>query len=140
MGGSRLMAFDWGLRNIGIAVGNSALGTSQPLTIVRARDGAADFSAIAGLVKEWSPDLLLVGDPLNMDGTEAEITPRARKFARQLEGRFNLPVVMVDERLSSREAKAEQLERGHGGHWGRQPIDAEAADIILRTWLNANDG
>ena len=139
MGGSRLMAFDWGLRNIGIAVGNSALGTSQPLTIVRARDGAADFSAIAGLIKEWSPDLLLVGEPLNMDGTEAEITPRARKFARQLEGRFNLPVVMVDERLSTREAKAEQIERGHGGNWGRQPIDAEAADIILRTWLNTNE-
>jgi len=71
MGGSRLMAFDWGLRNIGIAVGNSALGTSQPLTIVRARDGAADFSAIAGLIKEWSPDLILVGKPLNMDGTES---------------------------------------------------------------------
>ena len=135
---ARVMAFDWGLRNIGIAVGNSTLGTSQPLTIVKARDGAADFKAIGALIREWQPDLLLVGEPLNMDGSEAEITPRARKFARQLEGRFNLPVALVDERLSSREAKAEQRDRGHRGHWGDQPIDAEAADIILRTWLSEN--
>ncbi len=133
---ARVMAFDWGLRNIGIAVGNSALGTSEPLTIVRARDGAADFDAIGKLIAEWQPGQLLVGEPLNMDGSDADITPRARKFARQLEGRFNLPVSLVDERLSSQEAKANQKERGHHGHWGSDPIDAEAADIILRTWLS----
>lgn len=129
------MAFDWGLRNIGVAVGNLTLGTSQPLSVLRARDGAADWNAVAALINEWQPEQLLVGEPLNMDGTEAEITARARRFSRQLEGRFNLPVTLVDERLSSREAKAAHIERGHHGNWGDTPIDAEAAEIILRTWL-----
>lgn len=130
------MAFDWGLRNIGVAVGNVSLGTSQPCEVLRARDGVPDWQALEALLKEWQPEQLLVGEPLNMDGSDAEITPRARKFSRQLAGRFNLPVTLVDERLSSREAKAEQRERGHRGDWGSAPIDADAADIILRTWLS----
>ena len=80
----RVLAFDWGLRNIGVAVGNRQLGTSEPLTIVRARDGVADWQTIGKLLSEWEPEILIVGDPLNMDGSEAEITPRARKFSRQL--------------------------------------------------------
>lgn len=133
----RVMAFDWGLSNIGVAVGNLDLGTSQPCGIVRAKDGRPDWRAIETLLKEWQPVQLIVGEPLNMDGSDSDITPRARKFSRQLAGRFNLPVDLIDERLSSRAAKADQRERGHRGDFGSHPIDAEAADIILRTWLNS---
>ncbi len=133
---NRIMAFDWGLRQIGVAVGNRLLGTSEPLTAVRARDGAADWGAIAALIDDWQPGLLLVGEPLHMDGSDSPMAARARKFSRQLHGRFGLPVTLVDERLSSRAAKSEALEQGHHGHWGSSPIDAEAANIILCTWLS----
>jgi len=136
----RIMAFDWGLRQIGVAVGNRLLGTSEPVTAVRARDGAADWAAIAALIDEWQPDLLLVGEPLHMDGTDSPMAGRARKFSRQLHGRFGLPVILVDERLSSRAAKSDALERGHHGHWGSAPIDAEAANIILCSWLAEQRG
>ena len=129
------MAFDWGLRNIGVAVGNLALGSCQPCGIVRAKEGRPDWGAIETLLKEWQPAQLIVGEPLNMDGSDSEITPRARKFGRQLEGRFNLPVLMADERLSSREAKYQQRERGHRGNYNERPIDDEAAMIILASWL-----
>lgn len=135
----RVMCFDWGMRNIGVAVGNRLLGTSEPLTIIRARDGAADWTALAALLAEWQPDLVLVGEPLNMDGSDADITHRARKFSRQLHGRFNLPVVLVDERLSSREAKWESRAQGHRGDYNERPIDAEAADVILRAWFERGE-
>ncbi len=131
------MAFDWGLRNIGVAVGNRHLGTSEPLTTVRARDGVADWPAIEQLLEEWQPECLIVGEPLNMDGTEADITPRARKFSRQLQGRFGVKVELVDERLSSHEAKLNARESGHRGNYRQNPIDAEAAHIILQTWLGS---
>lgn len=131
------MAFDWGLRNIGVAVGNRHLATSEPLTTVRARDGVADWPAIEQLLEEWQPECLIVGEPLNMDGTEADITPRARKFSRQLQGRFGVKVELVDERLSSHEAKLNARESGHKGNYRQNPIDAEAAHIILQTWLGS---
>ena len=129
------MAFDFGLRQIGVAVGNAELTTTQPLSILRARDGVPDWSAVGRLIEEWQPDLLVVGDPLNMDGTASELGARAGKFARRLGGRFNLPVAMVDERLSSFEAKQASREHGHRGDYRKQPIDSLAAELILRTWL-----
>ena len=91
----RVMAFDWGLKNIGVAVGTRALGTSQPCAVIKAKDGSPNWAEVEALIGTWNPALLVVGDPLNMDGSDAEITPRARRFARQLEGRFGLTVVMV---------------------------------------------
>jgi len=132
----RVMAFDWGLNNIGVAVGNCLLGTSEPLATVKARDGAADWQAITKLLAEWQPEHLIVGDPLNMDGSVADITPRARKFSRQLHGRFGLPVDLIDERLSSHEAKLHARDAGHKGDYGKHPIDAQAAQLILQTWLS----
>lgn len=132
---TRVMAFDWGLKNIGVAVGTRNLGTSQPCAVVKARDGAPNWPEIESLIDTWKPLQLVVGDPLNMDGTEAEITARARRFARQLEGRFGLPVAMVDERLSSKTAKADKAALGHDGDYKKNPIDADAANIILQTWL-----
>lgn len=131
----RLMAFDYGLKQIGVAVGNALLNTSQPLLVLKAKDGQPNWDAVSALIDEWQPDLLLVGDPLNMDGSVSELAERARKFGRRLEGRFGIAVLPVDERLSSFEVKQQQRERGHSGDYKKAPIDSLAAELILRDWL-----
>lgn len=131
-----VLAFDFGLIQIGVAVGNTLLRSTQPLAILRAKEGIPDWQALEQLVREWQPDLLLVGDPLNMDGSDSELCERARKFARRLHGRLGLPVTMVDERLTSFEAKQISRERGHRGDYKRRPIDSQAAELVLRSWLN----
>ncbi len=130
-----MLAFDYGLRQIGVAVGNSPLGTTQPLAILKARDGQPNWDEVAALCREWQPDLLLIGDPLNMDGTVSEFAQRARKFARRLEGRLGVAVEMVDERLSSFEVKQQQREAGHSGDYTEHPVDDLAAELILKDWL-----
>lgn len=131
-----VLAFDFGLVQIGVAVGNTLLRSTQPLAILRAREGIPDWQALEQLVRDWQPDLLLVGDPLNMDGSDSELCERARKFARRLHGRLGLPVTMVDERLTSFEAKQVSREQGHRGDYKRRPIDSQAAALVLQSWLN----
>tara|TARA_R110001599_G_scaffold353459_1_gene592673 strand:- start:382446 stop:382877 length:432 start_codon:yes stop_codon:yes gene_type:complete len=130
-----IMAFDYGMRQIGVAVGNSLLCSTQPLAVIKANDGVPDWQMLTQLVTEWKPDILVVGDPLNMDGTESELCQRARKFGRRLHGRLGLPVDMTDERLTSFEAKQISRERGHKGDYKREPIDSQAAELVLQTWL-----
>ena len=132
------MAFDFGLSQIGVATGNCLLGTTAPLPILRAKDGIPEWRLLESLVAEWGPDLLVVGDPLNMDGSDSKLGALAAKFARRLHGRLGLEVQMVDERLSSFEAKHESRERGHRGDFKRQPVDSLAAELILRTWFAEN--
>ena len=129
------MAFDYGLRQIGVAVGNSLLRSTQPLAVIHAKEGVPNWQALTQLIEEWRPELLVVGDPLNMDGSESELCQRARKFARRLHGRLGLPVEMADERLTSFEAKQISRERGHRGNYKRDPIDSQAAELVLQTWL-----
>jgi putative Holliday junction resolvase len=135
-----VMAFDFGLRQIGVAMGNCLLGTTRPLPIIKAKDGQPEWAALEALIDEWRPDLLVVGDPLNMDGSASELSALAGKFARRLHGRLGLEVAMVDERLSSFEAKHNSREQGHRGNYKRQPIDSLAAELILKTWLAENAG
>jgi|TARA_R100000005_G_scaffold85934_1_gene54576 putative Holliday junction resolvase len=135
-GSSTLLAFDYGLRQIGVAVGNSLLGTCQPLCVLRARDGIPDWEQVNALVVEWQPGLIVVGDPLNMDGSVSPLALRARKFARRLHGRLGIPVEMSDERLTSYAVKSEQRERGHRGDYRAVPVDSHAAELILQAWLN----
>lgn len=129
------MAFDFGLRQIGVAVGNCILFTTQPLVVLRAREGQPQWDSVASLLGEWQPDLLLVGDPMNMDGSSSDMAERAGRFARRLHGRFGLPVEMADERLTSFAVKQEQRERGHRGDYHRQPVDSLAAELILQGWM-----
>lgn len=129
------MAFDYGMRQIGVAVGNTVLGTTRSLPILKARDGVPDWRQLEALVGEWQPEALVVGEPLNMDGSASELSRRAGKFARRLQGRLGLEVALVDERLSSFEAKQLSRERGHRGDFKRQPVDSEAAELVLRAWL-----
>ncbi|BBI47650.1 putative pre-16S rRNA nuclease [Vreelandella olivaria] len=110
--GQRLiLAFDYGTRRIGVAVGNELLRSARELTPLPARDGIPDWNVVSRLLSEWQPDLLVVGLPLNMDGSESEMSTRARKFGNRLHGRFGKPCEMVDERGTTREA----ADRSRGG-------------------------
>ena len=129
------MGFDFGLRQIGVAVGNLATRSSQALTTLRARDGIPDWAALEALVREWQPQQLVVGKPLNMDGTDSELSKRAEKFGRRVQERLRLPVSFEDERLSSFEAKQLLSEQGHRGDYRADPADSLAAKLILDTWL-----
>ena len=126
-----ILGFDYGTRRIGVAVGQSITASATPLATVRATDGRPDWDHITRLVEEWKPAALVVGLPYNMDDSEADIAPRVRRFARQLEGRYRLPVHLVDERLTSVEA-----ERRLGADAERSGrLDSLAATFILETWL-----
>ena len=127
-----LLGFDYGPAKIGVAVGQTLTGTATPLTTLRAVKQRPDWAAIGRLIESWRPDRLVVGLPLNMDDSEAPVAAGARRFARQLEGRYRLPVALVDERLTSRGAR-EAL----GGRPRRiEELDALAAKLILETWLS----
>ncbi len=131
-----LIAFDYGLRHIGVAVGQRLIASSNPVGVVKARDGAPDWPAIEKILRDWEPDLLLVGLPLNMDGTDSPMAERARKFARQLHGRFSKSVELVDERLTSFAAKQTRREQQASTDFGRDTVDAEAACILLQDFYN----
>ncbi len=130
-----ILAFDFGLRQIGVAVGNMQMQTSQALAIVNAKNGKPDWQAIEKLMKDWQPNLLVIGDPLNMDGSAGKMSDRANKFARRLHGRWGIAIEMADERLSSFEAKQTMRELGHRGDYKDKPIDSYAAQLILQTWF-----
>ncbi len=128
-----LLGFDYGTAKIGVAVGQQLTGTATPLETLGMVKRRPDWQRIAGLLEEWCPDALVVGHPLEMTGCEASNAEGAKRFARQLHGRFKLPVHLADERLTSREA---WLRLGNAA--GKQPsrVDAFAAKLILETWLN----
>lgn len=129
-----LMAFDFGLRRIGVAMGQEMIGTGQPLAMILADNGTPDWAQIEKLLVEWQPDLVLVGLPLNMDGSENDMCGRARKFGKRLHGRFHVPIEMVDERLTSYEAKGQVMAAGGSRDYGRHGVDDRAAVLILETW------
>ena len=130
-----LICFDFGTTHIGVATGQSVTQSASPLTVLRARDGIPDWLAVEKILTEWKPDLVLVGLPLNMDGSESELSGRARKFANRLHGRFGLPVELVDERLSSFEAKGEILRETGSKNFKRSEVDSLAAKLILESWF-----
>jgi putative Holliday junction resolvase len=128
------LSFDFGTRRVGVASGNTLLRRAQPLKTVAA-EGDARFAAIARLIVEWQPDALVVGVPFHPDGAAHENTQRARRFARQLQGRFRLPVHEVDERYTTTEALAQAVHAAPG-RVGAADTDAAAAAIILDQFLS----
>ncbi len=118
------LSFDYGQKRTGVAVGNRLLGTAHPQGTISA-EGAARFVKIAQYLKDWQPDALVVGVPFHPDGASHDNTERARRFARQLRGRYQLPVFEVDERYSTTEARSQ----------GARDADAAAACIILEQFL-----
>lgn len=133
-----LLCFDYGTKTIGVAVGQTITQTANPLTDLPARDGIPDWAQLGKLLAEWQPDLLIVGLPLNMDGSESELCQRARKFANRLHGRYGLPVTLTDERLSSFEAKGEIIQRTGSRQFKTNNVDSLAAALILESWFQHN--
>lgn len=139
LGQGTVLGFDFGLKRLGVAIGQAVTATAQPLTTLTARDGAPDWEAVAGLIAQWRPTALVVGMPRNLDGSAHALAPRVERFCRQLQGRFALPVYTVDERLSSREAEARLKQARRAGRRGRVQkleIDSLSAAIVLETWLS----
>jgi len=128
------MAFDFGTKQIGVAVGQTVSKTAQALTLLKASNGAPDWQIIDQLVQEWQPDAFVVGLPLNMDGSVSHMSGRARKFSNRLTDRYHKPCHLVDERLSSVEAR-EELSTSDDSKKKNTKIDSLAAALILRSWL-----
>ena len=132
--GGTVLAFDFGFRKIGVAVGNTLTKTTMPLDIIYTKNGGPPWNDIENLLEEWKPLSVIVGDPINMDDTFSEMSGKARKFAQRLHGRFSVKVLMVDERLSSFEAKS-FFQNGFGGKTNSDNIDSFAAEIVLKSWM-----
>ena len=131
-----ILAIDFGLTNIGVAVGQKVTNTASELTTLKAKNGHPNWSEVRKLVETYSPSLLLVGYPLNMDGSESEMSKRARKFTAKLEQVTNTSTKLVDERLSSKEAETLAENRGLKNY--RKKIHETSACLIAQTWLNEN--
>ena len=130
-----VLAFDFGEKRIGVAVGEWALGQAHPLTTIHGEANAGRFAAIAALIREWQPGSLVVGLPVTLDGSAHAMTARCTRFANQLRGRFGLTVDYAEERLSSVEAEEKLRDCGHNAQSAREHIDALAAQIILQYYF-----
>ena len=136
--GSRtVLGFDYGTKSIGVAIGQEITGSASALKALRAADGIPDWDEIGKLLKQWQPDLVVVGLPLNMDGTEQEITVRAKKFARRIEGRFGCRVVMQDERLTTVSAREHLFDSGGYRALKKGSIDSYSAVLILEDFFDS---
>jgi putative Holliday junction resolvase len=131
-----VLAFDFGERRIGVAVGEHLIQSANPLTTIDDESNDVRFAHIQGLIQEWQPTLLVVGMPLSLDGSETEMTQLCKKFARRLNGRFNLPVALIDERYSSAEASQLLNETGIRGRAQKMMLDQVAAQTILRSYFD----
>ena len=132
-----VLAFDFGEKRIGVAVGETMLKTAHAHTTINSETTETRFTAIKKLIDEWQPSLLIVGLPTYLDGTEHTLTQLAKKFAQRLEGRFNLPVMMIDERLSSAEASQQLSDAGINAREQKSIIDAVAAQVILQSYFDS---
>lgn len=130
-----VLGFDVGTHWTGVAVGQTRTATASPLESIRVRNGKPDWPRIEALIREWQPDRLIIGLPTGMDGSPHAMTKTARRFARQLEGRFHLPVALSDERLTTREAW-QIAESSASRRLDKPDIDGIAAVLIVETWLS----
>jgi putative holliday junction resolvase len=130
-----VIGFDFGMRSMGVAVGQAVTRTATPLAALKARDGVPDWALVTTLINNWQPHALVVGIPLNMDGTEQPVTVAARRFARKLGGRYRLPVHEVDERLTTVEARTQLFEQGGYKALDKTAVDSYAAKLMVEQWL-----
>ncbi len=130
-----LLAFDFGTKSIGVAIGQRVTGTARPLAALKAQNGTPDWNLLERLLKEWQPDEVVVGLPLNMDGSEQLLTARARNFANKIHGRFGVRIALHDERLSTVEARSGLF--AHGGYraLNKGSVDSASAVIILESYF-----
>jgi len=132
---STVLGFDYGEKRIGVATGQTITASATPLTTLTAINQKPDWDRIEKLINEWKPDALIVGLPTYLDGTFSEMTKKAQRFSRQLDGRFHLPVYLINEALSSFEAEQHIAKKDQHN---KQEIDKMAAAIIVQSWLEQN--
>lgn len=130
-----VIAFDFGMKSIGVAIGQSITGTASPLQALKAQDGIPNWDMLQTLISQWQPDALLVGLPLNMDGSEQAITTSVRRFVGRLKHKYHLPVFLHDERLSTVDAKAKLFELGGFKKLSKEKVDSVSACLIYESWL-----
>ncbi|ATC93605.1 Holliday junction resolvase RuvX [Pseudoalteromonas tunicata] len=140
IGERTVLGFDFGTRSIGIAVGQEITGSASPLKAINARDGIPNWDEIAAIVNEWQPDLLVVGLPLNMDGTNQEVTFQAKKFANRLHNNYGLPVETQDERLTTADAKSQLFAQGGFKKLTKGNVDSMSALLILESYFENQYG
>lgn len=130
-----LLGFDFGMKRIGVAIGQTVTQTARPLETLQAKDGIPVWASIEKLIEKWQPGALVVGIPLNMDGTEQKITGNARQFAATLRERFHLPVYEMDERLTTKAAREQLFAKGGYKALQDGQVDGVAAQLILQNWF-----
>ncbi len=135
---STILAFDYGLKSIGVAIGQRLTGTASTLKALKAQDGTPNWEQIEALLKEWQPELVVVGLPLNMDGSEQPFTARVHKFINRLHGRFGVKVIAQDERLTTVDARAELFSQGGFKKLSKDAVDCYSAKLILESWFDNN--
>jgi len=135
IGQRTIIGFDFGKKYIGVAVGQEITGSASPLGSVKATDGIPHWDSLSVFLTEWQPDLVVVGLPLNMDGSEQQLTNDARKFGNRLAGRFGLKVEFQDERLTTADAKEQLFARGGFKNLKKDNIDAESARLIIESFF-----
>ncbi|MDP7591315.1 MAG: Holliday junction resolvase RuvX [Litorilituus sp.] len=135
MGQRTIIGFDFGKKYIGVAVGQEITGSATPIGSVKARDGIPNWDLLANYLKEWQPDIIVVGLPLNMDGSEQQLTRDAKKFGNRIAGRFGIKVEFQDERLTTADAKEQLFSRGGYRNLKKDNIDAESARLIIESYF-----
>lgn len=130
-----LLGFDFGTKRIGVAVGQTITKTARPLSTITAKDGIPAWDTIDALIKKWRPDALVVGIPLNMDGTDQPISEKARHFAHTIQKRYELTLFEMDERLTTKDARERVFREGGYKALQNQQIDSVAAQLILQNWF-----
>jgi putative Holliday junction resolvase len=133
---STVLCFDFGEQRVGVAVGEHTLANANPLMVIDNESNEVRFTIISQLINEWQPKLLIVGLPLSLDGSETNVTQLCKKFARRLNGRFNLPVMLIDERYSSVEASDLLKQAGIKGRAQKTMLDQVAAQTILQSYFD----
>ena len=135
-----IMAFDFGTQKMGMAVGQSMIESASPLALFPMKDGIPDWNQLLKIIKQHQPTLFLVGLPLNMDDTESELSARSRKFARRLRHQTNIETLMVDERLTTREARSELEQYQSQGRGRKLAADSIAAALFIESWYRSPEG
>ena len=131
-----VMAFDFGLRNIGIAIGQNITKSASTFYAIKAKEGEPDWMKLDSIVKEWEPSLFIVGDPINMDGTKSEFNKRILKFSNDLKKRYAINIYKMDERLTTKEAK-ERIKDESNGLQASANKHSISAQIILEDWFRS---
>ncbi|MEH6445371.1 MAG: Holliday junction resolvase RuvX [Oceanospirillaceae bacterium] len=137
MHSQQVLGFDFGTTRIGVASGQSLTMSTTELPPVNAKDGTPNWQQLDAIIKEWEPEVLVVGIPINMDSSISEMSRRARRFANRIQDRYQLACFIIDERLSTRDAKEIHYSRGGGSNFRKESVDGIAAQIILQSWFNS---